>query len=149
MGIWTWIVGIIAGVAVVAFLANGDGDRTFGGRERQLFGDRAAQALEAVPVAVGAEEALPIVRSLNPPPADAAPTLDEVQQLLTTASTQSPDDAKATLQQAQDKLDTAIDTVRDDADDTSNDVERLRLLRFAAVLTKIQDAIQSRQDQQQ
>jgi hypothetical protein len=146
MGVWGWVVGVLAGAAVVTLLVVGDGDHSFSGRDREALFEGPPQALISAPAAIGAEQAMTIVVTQGQGPADVQPLLDEVRQLLATAATQSPDQAKPTLQQAKDTLNDAIDRVETEADDTSNDVTKIRLRRLALILGRVEDLIQFRLD---
>ena len=146
MGIWAWIAGIIAGVAIIFLVAYGDDDRSYAGRDRESLSERNAQALEAAPAAVGAEVTvgLAIIDSDTPP--EIKSSLEQVQQLLATAASQEGDEAKTTLGQAQETLQSAIDATKDAADDTSNDATKIRLLTLAHLLERIETVIQIRLD---
>jgi len=146
MGIWGWIVGVIAGAAVVVLLIVGDGDHDFFGRDREALFEGPPQALISAPAAVGAEQAMTVVVNQKQAPAEVQPLLEEVQQLLATAATQSPDQAKPTLQQAQETLNGAIDQVEKAAKDTGNDVTKIRLLRLGLLLNRVEDLIETRLD---
>jgi hypothetical protein len=146
MGVWGWVVGILAGAAVVTLLVVGDGDHSFAGRDREALFEGPPQALISAPAAIGAEQAMTIVVNQGQGPAEVQPMLEEVRQLLATAATQSPDQAKPTLQQAKVTLNEAIDRVEAEADDTSNDVTKIRLRRLALILGRVEDLIQFRLD---
>jgi hypothetical protein len=146
MSAWAWVAGIVAAAGIIFLIATGSDDRTFGGRDRQAFYARSALSMIAMPASTGPEDAVTVVESTGTVPQDVAPTLDEVKQLLATAATQSADQKKATLQQAQEKLGTAIKSIEDKADDTSNHATKIRLLRQAFTLKKIQALIQVQLD---
>jgi GAF domain-containing protein len=146
VSVWGWIAGILAGAAIIGLLVVGDDDHSFSGRDREALFAGPPQALISAPAAIGAEQAMTIVVTQGQAPPEVAPTLEEVRQLLATAAGQPTDQAKATLEQAQAKLKTAIDQVEKDADDTSNDVTKIRLLRLALILNRVEDLIQIRLD---
>jgi len=146
MSVWTWVAGIVGGAAIVILLVVGDDDHDFSGRDREALFEGPPQALISAPAAIGAEQAMTIVVAQEEAPAEVQPSLEEVRQLLATAATQSPEEAKPTLQQAKDTLNGAIDQIEAAADDTSNDLTKIRLLRLALVLNRVEDLIQIRLD---
>jgi len=146
MGVWGWVAGIVAGAAIIGLLAVGDNDHDFFGRDREALFEGPPQALISAPAAIGAEAAMTIVVAQGEAPPEVAPTLEEVRQLLATAAGQPADQAKPTLEQAQEKLNGAIDQVEQAADDTSNDVKKIRYLRLALILNRVEDLIQIRLD---
>jgi GAF domain-containing protein len=146
MSVWTWVAGIVGGAAIVILLVVGDEDHNFSGRDREALFEGPPQALISAPAAIGAEQAMTIVVAQEEAPAEVQPLLEEVRQLLATAATQSPEEAKPTLQQAKDTLNGAIDQIEAAADDTSNDLTKIRLLRLALVLNRVEDLIQIRLD---
>ena len=146
MGVWGWVAGIVAGAAIVGILVVGDNDHDFFGRDREALFEGPPQALISAPAAIGAETAMTIVVRQGEAPAEVQPTLEEVKELLTTAAGQPPEQAKPTLEQAQEKLNGAIDQIEQAADDTSNDVKKIRLLRLAMILNRVEDLIQIRLD---
>jgi len=146
MGVWGWIVGILAGAAIILLMVFGDGDHQFFGRDREALFEGPPQALISAPAAIGAEGAMTVVVAQEQAPQDVQPLLAQVQELLATAASQSPEQAKPTLQQAIDTLNDAIDRVDAAADDTSSDVTKIRLLRLGIILNRIEDLIQIRLD---
>ncbi len=146
MKIWAWVAGLLAVVAVVALLALGADDRTFGGRQREGLAERSAQSLVVAPSGVGVDVTLAIAADASITPPDVESSIKQVQQLWATASTQQGDEAKATLQQASDQLQSAIDSTENAAADSSNDAERQRLLVLAMLLERIEAVIQFRID---
>jgi hypothetical protein len=91
-------------------------------------------------------QTMTIVVAQGEAPADVAPTLEEVRQLLATAAGRPPDRVKPTLEQAKEKLNAAIDQIEQAADDTSNDVTKIRLLRLVLILKKVEVLIRIRLD---
>jgi len=146
MGVWGWIVGILAGAAIILLMVFGDGDHQFFGRDREALFEGPPQALISAPAAIGAEGAMTVVVAQEQAPQDVQPLLAQVQELLATAASQSPEQAKPTLQLAIDTLNDAIDRVDAAADDTSSDVTKIRLLRLGIILNRIEDLIQIRLD---
>jgi hypothetical protein len=147
MGIWAWVAGIIAGVAIIFLVAYGDDDRTFAGRDREGLSERNAQSLEAAPVSVGTDVTLDIAVADSVTPPEVKSSLEQVQQLLATAAGQEGDEAKTTLQQAQETLGGAIDATNDVIGDTSNDATKYRLLTLVHLLERIETVIQTRLEQ--
>ncbi len=146
MGVWGWIAGGLAGAAIIALLITGDGDHNFFGRDREALFEGPPQALISAPAAIGAEHAMTIVVAQDEAPPEVAPSLEEVRQLLETAAGQPPDEAKPTLEQAKATLNDAIDQIEKATEDTSNDLKKIRLLRLALILNKVEDLIQIRLD---
>ncbi len=146
MKLWGWVAGILAGLAIVALLASGADDRSFGGRQREGIAERSAQSLVAAPSGAGVDVTLTIAAEASITPPDVKSSIEQVQQLWATASTQQGDEAKATLQQASDQLQSAIDSTENAAADSSNDAERQRLLVLAMLLERIEAVIQFRID---
>jgi hypothetical protein len=146
MGVWGWVAGILGGAAIVTLLVVGDGDHDFFGRDREALFEGPPQSLIAAPAAIGAEAAMTIVVAQDEAPAEVAPKLEEVRQLLETAAGQQPEEAKPTLAQAKTTLNDAIDEIEQAAEDTSNDVTKIRLLRLTLILKKVEDLIQIRLD---
>jgi hypothetical protein len=140
------VAGILAALAIFILVAYGSEGRDFSGREREGIDERGAQTLIGVPVGLGVDPALTLVIDRQMPPEEVAALLQEVRDLWATAAGQPPDQAKATLEQAIDKLDTALDEIEQAADDTSNDRDRIVLLRLHRVLERVKDVLQDRVD---
>jgi hypothetical protein len=142
-----WTVVIVAGLAIVALLVFGDEDRMASGRAKEGTQERASQALLAAPTGAGAGVTISITTANEGLPEDVKGSLEQVQQLLEAAETQSPEQAKATFEEARELVQQASDSTRDAADDTSNEATRARLIAFARTLDRIEAAIQLRIDQ--
>jgi hypothetical protein len=145
MKLWSWVLVLIAAAGIVLLIIYGDDSRRTSGREREGVDERAAQELAAMPAILGPDQAITVVLQQPNVPQDIAGPLDQARQLLATAASQPPDQAKTTLGQARDQIDSAINSLEKSADDTSNDVTRIRLLRFAASLKAIDAVIERRQ----
>ncbi|MFL5759660.1 MAG: hypothetical protein ACJ789_07975 [Thermomicrobiales bacterium] len=146
MKLWSWIFVVIAAVGIVVLIVYGDDSRRTAGREREGVDERAAQELAAMPELLGPDTAISVVLQQPNVPQDIAGPLDQARQLLAAAASQSPDQAKTTYGQARDQVHSAIDSLEKSADDESNDVTRIRLLRFAASLKAIDAVIERRQE---
>ena len=153
-----YVVAAIVVIAILALLIGGGEDHEVFGQDREGFEERSAQVLAAAPAGIDpAPVSVTVVEQAQAPVSGAVveeaqarvspetlSQLEEVRDLLTSASEQPPEQVQATLQQANERLDSALSQVDTAANEAPDRLTRIRLLHLQRLLEAIQASVEAR-----